>query len=456
MNSKKVHRRGFLQAASATAASLSVIGSSDLAHGGSGKANAGTLAALGGTPVRNLKERPFPSWPVIEKNDREAWQKVLEEGKWCRLDGNYANTFEKAYAELTDTKFCTATANGTSALFASLNALGVGPGDEVIVPPYTFVATINVVLLQHALPVFVDTDRQTFQIDAQKIEAAITPRTACIIPVHLGGNAADLDAILAIAKKHNLPVIEDACQAHLGEWRGKKLGSYGTCGCFSFQASKNLNSGEGGAIITNDDEFNERCYAFHNNGRGRRHRGSSFTYANGGSNLRMTEFQATLLLTQMSRLQEQAKTRDENATYLTKQLEEIAGIIPAKHYGGCTRNAYHLYMFRYDKDQFGGASRAKFLKALNAEGIPCSSGYSPLNKEPFLKQAIDSKAYHAIYSQDRLAHYEKNDHCPENDRLCEEAVWMFQTMLLGTRSDMDQIAEAVRKIRNNATELAKV
>jgi dTDP-4-amino-4,6-dideoxygalactose transaminase len=415
----------------------------------------GKLAVLGGTPVRNVREKPFPSWPVIEKNDREAWQRVLEEGKWCRLDGNHANTFEKVYAEATGTKFCTATANGTSALFASLNALNIGPGDEVLVPPYTFVATINVVLLQHALPVFVDSDRQTFQMDANKIEAAITPRTACIIPVHLGGNAADLDAILAVAKKHNLPVIEDTCQAHLGEWRGKKLGSYGTCGCFSFQASKNLNSGEGGAIITNDDDFMERCYAFHNNGRGRRHSGRSFTYANGGSNLRMTEFQASLLLTQMSRLEEQMKRRDENGKYLAQQLQEISGISPAKEYGGCTRNAYHLYMFRYDKDQFAGASRSKFLKALNAEGIPCSSGYSPLNKEPFLKQALESKAYRAIYSQDRLAHHEKNNHCPENDRLCEEAVWMYQTMLLGSRSDMDQIVEAIRKIHDNAAELAK-
>src|SRR6516225_2155277 len=323
MQGDKLNRRRFLQTASAGAAAFSA--GPLLAGAASGRdSSKGTLAALGGKPIRT---EPFPSWPVIESNDREAWMNVLKEGKWCRLDGNYANTFEKIYAERTGTKHCTVTANGTSALFASLNALGVGPGDEVIVPPYTFVATINVVLLQHALPVFVDSDRQTFQIDAQKIEAAITPRTACIIPVHLGGNAADLDAILAIAKKHNLPVIEDACQAHLGEWRGKKLGSYGACGCFSFQASKNLNSGEGGAIITNDDEFNERCYAFHNNGRGRRHRGSSFTYANGGSNLRMTEFQATLLLTQMSRLQEQAKLRDENAKYLTKQLEEIAGII---------------------------------------------------------------------------------------------------------------------------------
>jgi dTDP-4-amino-4,6-dideoxygalactose transaminase len=292
------------------------------------------------------------------------------------------------------------------------------------------------------------------QIDATKIEAAITPRTRCIVPVHLGGNAADMDAILTIAKKHSLPVVEDACQAHLGEWKGKKLGSLGKCGCFSFQASKNLNSGEGGAIITDDGDFMEKCYAFHNNGRGRKRGG--FSYPHGGANLRMTEFQAALLLSQMARLDEQSTVRDENAAYLTKQLQEVPGILPAKRYGGCTRNAYHIYMFRYDKEQFAGASRNQFVKALRAEGVPCSPGYSPLNKEPFLKETLESKAYKMIYGEDRLKAYWKNNHCPENDRLCEEAVWFGQTTLLARRSDMDQIADAIRKIRDHAGELAKL
>jgi dTDP-4-amino-4,6-dideoxygalactose transaminase len=264
-----------------------------------------------------------------------------------------------------------------------------------------------------------------------------------------------MDAILAIAQKHGLPVVEDTCQSHLAEWKGKKLGSLGTSGCFSFQATKNLNSGEGGAIITNDADFAEKCFAFHNNGRGRRGRSSALAYAHGGANLRMTEFQAALLLQQMVRLQEQAKQRDENGAYLTKMLEEIPGIRPAKWYPGCTRNAYHLYMLRYDKDQFEGASRAKFLKALSAEGIPCSGGYSPLNKEPFLREAVESRAYKSIYGENRLSTYLKNNHCPENDRLCEEAVWFVQTMLLAKRSAMEQIAAAIRKIQKQAGELAK-
>lgn len=445
MNAHTPNRRDFLH--STAAASL-------LAAGGTAAAGPNTLAALGGTPVRKTR---FPSWPVLSKNDRDAWGKVLDEGKWCRIDGTYCDQFERAFAGHMGSRHCTVTANGTSALYAALNALGVGPGDEVLVPPYTFVATVNVVLLQYALPVFVDTDRETFQLDARKLESAITPRTRCILPVHLGGNPADLDTILAVAKKHQLPVLEDACQAHLGEWRGKKLGAVGTAGCFSFQASKNLNSGEGGAVLSDDDGFMEKCFAFHNNGR--RRRGSTyhgFSYSTGGANLRMTEFQAALLLQQMTRWEEQSKIRDANAAYLTKHLGAIPGILPMKRYAGCTRNGLHLYMFRFDASQFGGGTRTQFVKALRAEGIPCTPGYTPLNKEPFLRDTFASRGYQQVFGAERLQAYLKHNHCPENDRLCEEAVWFGQTVLLAKQSDMEQIVEAVRKLHANAPLLAKV
>jgi perosamine synthetase len=195
------------------------------------------LAVLGGRPVRTA---PFPSWPVVADNDERAWMKVLRGGKWNRYDGDCARRFEETWAATLGAKHCLATANGTSALIISLNALGIGPGDEVIVPPYTFVATVNAVLIQHAMPVFVDTDPETSQIDARKIETAITERTRCILPVHLGGSPADLDAILEIGRKHNIPVLEDACQAHLAEWRHRKVSTLGALGCFSFQASKNF------------------------------------------------------------------------------------------------------------------------------------------------------------------------------------------------------------------------
>ncbi|PYQ18184.1 MAG: hypothetical protein DMF79_15670, partial [Acidobacteria bacterium] len=232
-------RRGFLGAVVAGAATLA------------GR-HAPPPAILGGTPVRR---EPFPSWPVADVLEERSLVDVVKSGEWFRVGGRHVDRFESAYAELMGSKHCLATANGTSALLTSLHALGVGPGDEVILPPYTFVATVNVVLLLHALPVFVDTDLETFQIDAGKVEAAVTERTRVLLPVHLGGSSADLDTLLAVSSRRGVPLIEDACQAHLAEWRGRRVGTHGRAGCFSFQASKNLNSGEGGAILTDDPEL---------------------------------------------------------------------------------------------------------------------------------------------------------------------------------------------------------
>ena len=408
-------------------------------------------ALLGGKPVRS---NPFPSWPVIKENDEKGWMEVLRSKNWCRAsDGHYATRFEETWAQTLGAKYCVATSCGTMALYAALNALGIGPSDEVVLPPYTFVATLNVILMQHALPVFVDSDRETLQIDAHKIEAKLTPRTRCILPVHLGGNPVDLDVILPVARKHKVPVLEDACQAHTGAWRHRRVSTVGDLGCFSFQASKNLNSGEGGAILTSDPVLHEFCKSFQNQGRGPA--GASFEYARQGSNLRMTEFQAALLLQQLTRLEEQSHTREQNAAYLTRMLVEIPGISPARMYEGTTRNGYHLYMLRYDKTQFSGLPRARFLTALEKEGIPCADGYTPLNKEPFLKATLNSRPYRMFYSQADIAEWEDRNQCPENDKLCEEAVWFFQEMLLGPRQDMDQIAGAIRKIQKHAGELLR-
>ncbi len=375
-------------------------------------------ALLGGTKIR---ASAWPEWPVFGREEEEALAKVLRSKVWNRSSGKVVAAWEDAYAKLTGAKACLATANGTSSLLISLSALGIGAGDEVIVPPYTFVATVNAVLMLNAIPVFVDTDRETFQIDAKKIEASITKRTAAIVPVHMGGLPADLDTILTIAQKRNIPVVEDACQAHLSEWRNRKVGTYGATGCFSFQASKNLNSGEGGAILSNDTDLIEKCYAFHNNSRGRQVSGYDFAYSSRGLNLRMTEFQGALLSAQMTRLEAQSKLRRDNAAHLTSRLEKIPGIVPAKPYPGCTASSWHLYMFRYQPEKFAGLTRSKFLKALDAEGIPASAGYAPrLNKEPFLLNALHSRGYRWFQKPEQVALWEKNNHCPENDRLCQE------------------------------------
>jgi len=449
-------RRHFLETTSLAGAGLSLtladaVRAADV--GGTPTGAAAKPAVLGGKPVCSGH---FPGWPVFDQTEEKALLETLHSGQWYRGSGKAVSNFEEAYAKVTGARHCLATSCGTSALFTALGALDIGPGDEVILPPYTFVATYNVIVLNYALPIFVDSDSETFQIDAHKIEAAITERTRAIIPVHLGGAAADVDTILDVAGKHKLAVVEDACQSHLAEWRGRKVGTWGTAGCFSFQASKNLNSGEGGAVLTNDDEVAATCRSFHNQGRAGQ-AGRKLPYSDTrGSNLRLSEFQGNLLVAQMTRLEEQSKRRTQNATYLTKMLQEIPGILPAKMYDGCTRNAYHLYMFRYQKEQFANLPRSKFMAALGKEGVPCSGGYSPLNKDSYVLGLANSRHYQKLYPSETLKHWAERNQCPKNDQLCQEAVWFTQNMLLGPRTDMEQIAEAIRRIQAHAGEVARV
>jgi perosamine synthetase len=443
MNRKNpINRRQFVAATTAAGVGLVLTGAGPAAA---------KPALLGGKPVHS---GGYSSWPIVTSADEKSVLEVVHAGRWYR--SRSVEQFERAFAQAQGAKHCVAVSSGTSAIYTSLGALGVGPGDEVIVPPYTFLATVNVVMLHYALPVFVDSDRETFLMDPAKIAAAITERTAAIIPVHIGGAAADLDGILAVAKKRSVPVIEDACQAVLGRWRDRGLGSWGTSGCFSFQESKNVCSGEGGAILTNDEAMADNCYAFHNCCRKRPGAAAGFNYSGGRcTNARMTEFQAALLLTQMQAAEQRAKTRSADAAYLTGMLREIPGIVPARMYEGCTRNAYHIYMFRYQPEKFAGLPRVKFLRALHAEGIPCSAGYRPLNKEAFIQEALNSRPYIKVYGKAAIENWADRNRCPENDKLCEEAVWFMQNMFLGPRSDMEEIAEAIRRIQAHAGELAR-
>ena len=409
-------------------------------------------ALLGG-----LKAHPgnFPGWPVFDGTEEQALIDVIKSGKWGRLDGKLTANFEEEFAGMMGMKYSLAVANGTTALFTMLGVVGVGPGDEVIIPVYTFVATYNVVVLNYALPVLVDTDIETFQIDPQKMEQAITPATKVLMPVHMGGLPAHLGQIMAIAQKHKLPVIEDACQAPGSEWRGKKVGSYGIGGAFSFQSTKNLNSGEGGAITSNNEDFINDCYAFHNQGMGRS--GSGYNPGDRGtrgSNGRITEFQGNILMAQLTRQQAQDRRRSRNIAYLNRLFEEIPGITPARLYDGVTNVSYHLYMFRYDKSHFAGMSRERFLEALSAEGVEAWVGYGHLNKEAYVTGLAKNKHYLNIYGEKTMKEWTERNHCPQNDRLTgEESLWLGQTMFLGSTRDMDQIADAVRKIQKNADQL---
>ena len=408
-------------------------------------------ALLGGDPVR-LKR--YPSWPRSFPEDEKSWLEALRACKWWRKEGHFVRDFETAWAARMGARHCIATANGTGALMASLHALEVGPKDEVLVGPYTFIATINAILAHYALPVFVDTDPESAMIDARRIEAAITPRTRAILPIHLGGNVADMDRILEISRRRNVPVIEDACQAHLSEWRGKKVSTLGSLGCFSFQKFKNLPGGEAGAVITNDESLYRRAYGFHSHYRTPDEGPADPAASRNGINLRMAEFQAAVLMAQLARLEQQARTREQNAARLTDLLRDVPGVTPAKMYDGCTRNAFHLYMLRYDA-RVTGLSRERFLQAVRAEGIPISAGYGPLNKDPFLENTLNSRPYRAVYTPREIAGWRERNHCPANDRLCREGMWIGQSALLGDQRDMEDIATAMRKVQRHASALAK-
>jgi dTDP-4-amino-4,6-dideoxygalactose transaminase len=442
-------RRGFIRQAAAGSAALTWLSSrqAPLAFA----AEAGKPVLLGGTPVH---EGGWPGWPEW----REAWEPavmdVLRSGRWYRGNGEHVEEFEQAYAKLLGAKRCLATASGTTSLLVALHVMGVDAGDEVIVSPYTFIATYNAVLINKALPVFADTNPATLTMDPATIESRITDRTRAILPVHIYGMPCDMDPINAIARKHKLAVVEDACQAWLAEYRGRKCGVLGDLGCFSFQNSKHLPSGEGGAVTGNSDDLLDRCQAFHNCGRGF----GSFE-GNGcftrGSNYRMQQFQAVILLQQMEKLVKETKIRNDNADYLTAQLKQIPGIQPARLPDN-SQAVWHLYAFRYDAEQFHGLTRSRFIEALNAEGIGCGGGYHEQYFDGLLDEAIASRGFQRLFSAKRLKDYRASlNDLKGNHQVCETTVGMGQNMLLAERSCIDHIAEAIRKIQAHSEALAK-
>ncbi len=456
MLSKKYSRREFVKKNSLTGLGAMIgIGATPSVFA-SFTNDGDTPAILGGKAVHT---NGWPKWPQWNpETDEKQVLDVLRSGHWYRESPprSVVSEFETKWAETIGSRRCLAVVNGTNSLIISLRMLDIGGGDEVIVTPYTFVATISAILEVGAMPVFVDIDQDTFQIDPEKIEKKITPNTRAILPVHILGLPANITRIMEIAKKHNLIVVEDACQSWLAEVNHQKVGTFGNAGCFSFQNSKNLPIGEGGAIVSNDDDFMDRCHSYHNCGRpyGKMVDPVGGSYVMRGNNLRLTEYQAAVGLAQLKRLEAQTVIRNDNAAFLKAQIKDIPGIIPYKLYDNVTRAAFHLFPFRYKKENFEGLSRAGFIKAMSAEGIPCSSGYtSTLNSMPYLNDAFQSKNYRRMYSSDMLdfkKFIEKNQ-CPVNTRVCdEEAVWIFQSLLLGSKSDMNDIALAMAKVQKNA------
>jgi dTDP-4-amino-4,6-dideoxygalactose transaminase len=399
------------------------------------------LAIDGGTPV---KSDAWPTWPVWGEAEERNLLEVLHSGVWNDRGEGKVAAFEAAFAEYQHAKRGIAVTGGTAALEMGLRALGVKPGDEVITTSYTFSATPAAIFKVGAVPVPADIDPGTMSLDPSDVEARITPKTVALMPVHIGGCPADMTAMLDIAKRHGLAVIEDACQAWGSEWERTRVGAIGDVGAFSFQATKNINAGEGGVAVSNDADLADRIWSLHNSGRVRE--GSRNVQSYMGYNYRMTEFQAAVLLAQLGRLPEHTVLRERNGALLDELLGAIPGITPRARDPRVTRNGYHLYMFNYQAEAFGGASRTKFLDALRAEGIPCSPGYPPLyTAEGFRRAWGEQSGALEPWSQgDDLPTLEPRPAC---EKACQETVWFYQWQLLADEQVMQDVATAIERIR---------
>lgn len=388
-----------------------------------------------------MKAQGWPKWPVFGAAEERALLRALRSGKWGRLHGDEVATFEQRFAKAHDCKHAIAVVNGTVSLRVALMAAGIQADDEVIVPPYTFFSTASAVIEANAIPVFADVELDTFNIDPKAVEALITPRTKAIIPVHFAGQFADMNALLKLARKHKLTVIEDAAHAHGALFEGRGAGSIGHFGSFSFQSSKNLTSGEGGLITTNDDEMAEACRSIQSCGRVPG--GLWYEHHVMSGNYRLGEFQGAILNAQLDRLEAQTIRRDANGRRLAGRLEKLPGIYPQRRTAETTRHAYHLFMMRVVENEFG-ASREKILKALQAEGVACSGGYVvSLPRQPmFLHKAFGP---YLPKSRAKLKYAKAN--VPNSDRLCKETIWIEQSVLLGTARQMDRIAQIVEGVR---------
>lgn len=405
------------------------------------------LALFGGTPVRR---EGYPSWPIYDQAEEQALLEVLHSGQWWSVtqepgSPSQVSAFESAFAAYCGATHGLACATGTAALELALKAAGIGPGDEVIVPPYTFLATASAPLLLGAVPVFCDIQPDTLNLDPARIEEAITPYTRAIIPVHFAGLAADMEGILKIARAHNLFVLEDAAHAHGATSQGRYLGTLGDAGMFSFQNSKNMTAGEGGLILTNDAHLAEMCNSYL--WAGRKIGSAWYEHFRLGWNYRLTEFQAAILSQQLTRLPQHVATRMANGLRLNQLLEGIPGIRPLAIPPWVTQHAFHLYILRLDAQLFG-VSREEFIAALEAEGVPCSSGYAhPLYRNPMFVE----NQFHANGAplSPRLPHIDFERYaelCPRAEQACREAVWIEHRVLLASPQAVEDVARAIHKI----------
>ncbi|HWB83827.1 MAG TPA: DegT/DnrJ/EryC1/StrS family aminotransferase [Bryobacteraceae bacterium] len=407
------------------------------------------LALQGGESVRS---RPFTKWPVTGPEEIQALTRVLEGEKWGSgmyfgaEEGSEVRRFEARFAEYQQCRYGLAVANGTAALEIILRASGILPGDEVILPDFTFIATATAVLQMGAVPVFADVLPDTFNIDPASVEAAITPRTRAVIGVHWGGQPCDIDALSAICSRHGLTFVEDACQAHGAEWRGRRVGGFGAAGAFSFQGTKNLTCGEGGLITTDDHDLYEMCYGLHAIGR-RRGRGP-YEHFTAGWNYRLSEFQGALLNEQFGRLEQQTQRRQERVSRFLERLGPESGVEVQKVDPRVSRCSWYIVILRTDSEAFDGIDRNLIAEALRAEGIPAGAPYGHALHANALFQ---EKNFPLVPDVERLDY--SKVHCPVSDQLAVNTIFLPQYIFLGSNEDVDDVVTALCKVRQHAGDL---
>ncbi len=390
------------------------------------------LAFLGGKPVRNQRSMP---WPIYDESDKKALVAALEGDNW----GGYASSvdrFQSRFAKAHQAKHCILVGNGTVSLFTALMVLGVGPGDEVIVPAYTFVATASAVVMVGARPVFVDIEPETYNISPKAIEEAITPRTKAVIPVHFAGQPVKMEEIKTIADKNKIFIIEDCAHACLANRNNQSVGSFGHIGSFSFQQKKNLTCGEGGALVTNDDELAKKIWSFSNQGRVAK---DSMWYGHEsiGSNFRLTAFQAQILNTQFEKLPAQQKQRSEAIKYLNSELSEHELIETLKYEEETTLHGSHMYVFNLKINPEKNISKSIILKALRAEGIDCTHSYRK-----------------ALYRQKCFSNVDiRVEDCPVTEDACLRTVSLPHPLLLEDQNGLEDIVKIIQKVLNNIDDL---
>ncbi len=401
------------------------------------------LALTGGTPVT---VKPFPTWPVFGDEERDGLLRVLESGKWGSTKGQEVSSFERRFADFHNAEYGIATTSGTTALAIALKSTGVGPGDEVILPSYTFIASATAILDALAKPVFVDIDSETLNIDPGSVVQALTPRTKAILPVHFGGRPAEMDRLRMIAQEHDLRIIEDACQAWGSVYKSRHVGTLGDAGCFSFQSSKNITCGEGGIILTNDPGLAETSRSISNCGRTKN--GLWYAHYSYGGNYRLTEFQGAVLQAQLERYPSQHKQREEAASFLFDGIEKIEGYINLATLGSEAKSSWHIFAFRLELASWGDIRKGKIVEAIRAEGIPINPGYSlPAYKQPlFTERNFGAKGGPTVCFEQDFPDCSRL-YLPSAEKAClNEALWLTQNILLADQDMLRMIIDALSKV----------